>query len=603
MKICNSAYILLLSFFLIACSSNISINQINTKDLLSDTLIRISNWYMITPFHADTAIPALKRQDQDLFVPYGKHETDIKSLKNFLALSRKISKEDTSRIFGKVLIPPHPIKLNSFVKSLPPSTAYLASEIVCSDSCTVVLAMNTSQSCKLWLNNQLCYEVEWKRTLNKFKDEFIPVKLNKGKNFILAKVSINDTYYSPVLWQFGLDITHAVCAENLYRTSYFRHFICRSLLNQGDNLKLYTGPHSYKELKVTITDTSTEHIIMENKYKANKLDGIVYVTLPDSLPHGFYTCHLNTGNDTFHQILFYGNLDKKYGQLEERIKNLKHLTDRQKNDIDGLRMRCSIDKRRYSSDFDNQAEYWNRIRVPNFYNLEYTIQCLESGETPKDRFFLRGYESHYLDTTYFYSAHVPTHLTPSAKVPVFFMLDVVDAPLDDWRKHLRNYTSGWVDDVIDMAERLGVMIIWTNCGGKSDDPQLNRVLFKEIMDDALHTLPIDPQSIFLISNCASTPLGLSLLKEYPTIIQGIGFINPVNCTVPHLLSGPDHQFVMIHPYHDEVNTNNESLDFFRKIQQINPQAKLITSYKATHYLCPADYIEPVLYELIPKHLK
>jgi hypothetical protein len=73
-----------------ACSDNITVNHLDTESLLPDTLIRVSDWYIIAPFQADTTIPTLQRQEQDFLEVSGKQENEFKSIEDFFLLCKII---------------------------------------------------------------------------------------------------------------------------------------------------------------------------------------------------------------------------------------------------------------------------------------------------------------------------------------------------------------------------------------------------------------------------------------------------------------------------------------------------------------------------------
>lgn len=591
----NLLYIVFFILF-ISCTDK-STNKLTSYDLEQDTLIRIQNWSLLGPFHIDTMYQILDFNKLDLLVKYGESEGDIDSMPAFQEISRRLQKKDTSMVFREISIPKHILKFREYIKVKPPTACYLASVIECEDSCTVALLMSAYKSCKLWINKELIYEVDWKRGRSKYREEFIPVRLKKGNNFLLAKISTNNLPEPSIQWKFELDISNLPYSKNIFDKSYFRHFIRRSLLKKGDILKIYVGPYSMDTIKVRIENKNTNSIYNYD-VKANTINGLACISLPNNAIAGLYTCSLQTKNNILNQDFFYGDVDEFYSNLICEYNRIKGIDSIQNINIEGIIQRCYIDKRREDSDFDDQAEYWNRIRIPSLNNLYYTVQDIKQKNKLRERFFFRGYKSNYLNSIYYYSAYVPLTIDSAKNIPLFFILETNEEPIDNWRDHWRNYTSNGLDEIIDIADKFGIIVVWTNCGG-GDKDRVNTI-FSEIIENVNRTLPVNDKNTYLISNCGSTQLALELLFAFPKKIKGVGFVNPMceNVPKPNINMTFDQDFVMLYAYYDERIKSRNSIAFYNSLLKINPNIKLITSYNATHYCNPSDYIEPVFKYLI-----
>lgn len=589
-------YFLLIICSLFACTKKTLSNYVDLQRIYSDTLLRIHNWYILAPFFPDSTLPVFYRQQQDLLLRYGKKEGDMRSLNDFLSFGNDIHKEDTAVMCGDIYMPLHMLDLTAYITAKPPVTAYMACIIELHDSCSAVIAMSAYQSCKLYLNGVNIYEVEWKRGRSKYREEFVPIKLKKGENFVLLKLTMSDTKYSPAQWGLEFDVIKSSFAKNLYAEEYRKHFIRRSLVEGGDTMKLYTGPYSSDCFEVELIEKEAGKIYSKGKYYAEFKNGLICIPLSKEMPSGLYNCKTTVSNELFIQEFFCGDIDKYFSKLKWQYQTLRNITYKEKLNVEGLIKRVYIDARRNRSDFDDQAEYWNNIRIPSISKLSYALTQLEHNNDPKDAYFLRGYNSKYYNNPYYYSAYLPPEAIWFKKLPVFIMLEFDSESVNDWSDHWRNYTASGIDEITDMADELGFIAIWTNCGGGNNKEKMKSV-FAEIIDEVLTDLPANSKQIYVIGNCASTSMALELLSDFPDRLAGSGFVNPVECPIPYFRYKNNHRLAVLFSYYDEKIPKEISLNFYDSLLQVNSGVKRIISYSSTHYNCRANYMKP-LFEIL-----
>jgi predicted peptidase len=212
-------------------------------------------------------------------------------------------------------------------------------------------------------------------------------------------------------------------------------------------------------------------------------------------------------------------------------------------------------------------------------------------------YFIRTYKSAYLKKLHHYSAYVPDLSLKT--MPVFIILDSQDQKVDDWTEHWRNSVADGVDQIIDLANDIGFIPVWTDCGGGKDPERLLSV-FSEIHEDIIKTLPVDTNRVFLMGICESTSVSLLLLHHYPDKIQGCGFVNPINCesTCFNQINSNHHKLCMVYSYYDELVSNESNLSFYDKLKTINHETGLFISYNSTHNTCRKNYCEPAFTYLI-----
>jgi hypothetical protein len=405
----------------------------------------------------------------------------------------------------------------------------------------------------------------------------------------MVKVTVSDTNHRPAQWKFEADITNMRYGKKLFNSEFKRYSIKKSLLDNGDSLKLYTGP--YKKVHITISDGQKE--VFDNFVNINPKERYAHVDV-SNLKEGLYTCKMTVDSITLEQDFYCGDLDKyyreKYIQYQEIGKQLNAI---EQSNFEGLFKRLHIFSRREKGDFDHLCEYWNRLRIPTMKMLNQAL--IESGNIHS--YFIRAYQSEYFKRLHHYSAYVP--VTDKKALPVFIILDSQEQKVDDWTEHWRNSVADGVDQIMDLANEIGFIPVWTDCGGGKDTDRLLSI-FNETQKDIMKTLPVDTNRVFLIGICESTPVALLFLHNFPDRIKGCGFINPFNSVSSYLEQKNDlnHKLCMICSYYDERIPYEASLSFFDKLKTINLETELFTSYNSTHNTCTKNYCEPVFTYLI-----
>lgn len=593
-------------FISVSCNKSISLNQINSENLKSDSLIRLHNWYILTPFYPDTNISVLKRIEQDLLTDYGAMETKMLEIDDFTNLGKDLLSKDTSMIFKQIHVPNHILNLADSFKIAPPITAYLATNIKSTEDCNVTLNISAYQSAKFWLNGKEVYNIEWKRGRNSYIEDFATISLKKGNNFLLVKLSASDKIYKPTQWKFEVDISNNETAKKIFLSCHSNQFIRRSLIGFHENLNLYTGPFSTDRISYTIYRKYNGEKLLTGQSYPNIKSGISSIDLSQvHLTQGLYTCEIQFGKQKLTQDFFVGDLDRHLDNLKLDYNRLEGLSKQQKLNIYGIIRRMYLDVRRDSSDFDDQVEYWNRLRIPNIGKLEAAIQQLKENKISLQPYFLRSYYSDYWKGYNYYSTHIPLALENTTKLPVFILLIDSETETRNWEAHYRNTLARWILDTEIIADELGFIAIWTDCGGRIETK--NKLsLFKEILDNALTELPADPKKVFIVGNCASTKFSIDVLNNFPGKIAGCGLINPEHVDSQYFNKKNkinDHKLTMIYAKHDEVIDQTVSLSVYEKLKKIDPFATLYMDNYSSHNNAPSNYTRPLFLNLINRTSK
>lgn len=584
------------------CSKHPNSNEIDISLLQADSLIRLHQWSLLGPFYPDSNIAVLDRINQDLLLPYGKTEKDLTNINKFVFFGKELSKDKSFQL-SDVYIPHYILDLEKYFKIEPPISAYLGCHIESSATNQVALNISAYQSAKFWLNGEEIYNIEWKRGRSKFREDYVPITLKKGSNFLLIKLSVSDIKYTPAQWRIEVDISSLETAKKNFSSCYAKHFIRNSLV-EGDNLlKIYTGPFSITDVCINLYKKGSSEIIFNDRLSPNRKTGDINIPLSEQhLKDGIYTCELITDDNRFQQDFFFGDIDLYFDSLQQEYRNLKGLTNKQKLNMEGLVKRVYIKGRRDKLDFDDQVEYWNRIRIPSLVQLVYAIEQLKNNRNPADAFFLRGYFSPFWEGENYYSAHLPSNYRNFSSLPVFIILIDTEIKVRNWTDHWRNSVANGLTEIINIANELGFIVAWTDCGGKIDSNK-REILFDEIINDIYEEFSVNSKEMYVLGYCASTDLALNMLNRFPETMSGCGLINPKEIGSEYINNKNNHnkhKLTMIYAKYDEVIDELVSLSTYNNLKSMDSTATIYRCNYSSHYNNPSDYMKPIFIDLLTR---
>ncbi len=590
--------LMLMCLLFCKCSKVYDVNSLNVDDLDQDTLIRLHDWYVLAPLYPDTSYAILDRINQDLLLQYGSKESAIANMNDFISVGREIADDHPAFKFSKVSMPHHLLDLGNYFEIKPPVGAYLGCCVKSDENVDVVLNMSAYQSAKFWVNGKEVHRVEWKRGRSKFREEYVPVTLKKGLNFLLVKLLVSDVKYNPKQWQLEVDVSGMATAKRLFSSCYGKHFIRNSLVKRNGVLKLYLGPWCSQNIGVKIFEKGSGEIVYCKKMQGDGITGNVVVPFSDGImEEGFYVCEMFASSHHYRQDFFYGDIGHYYDSLKQKYFSLKGLSAKQKLNMAGLMKRVYIKARRNSSDFDDQVEFWNRIRIPCLWQFKYAIEQFINGNDPKDAFFLRGYYSEYYHGDNYYSAYLPPNFRELGEMPVFICLMETEKAVRDWTNHWRNNVANGLTEMMDLADELGCIVAWTDCGGHIGFGNQS-ILFNEIIAEMCKEMPVDTNKIYVVGNCASTDLAVNMAGAFPGLVSGCGLVNPLLKSKP--LRNKHCRFTMIYAGYDELIDRSSSRSCYDRLVGMDSAATIHRCDYSSHYNNPPDYMKPILLDLLSR---
>ncbi len=591
--ISRNLFILLISFFIFhSCTEKIQVNQID--NIVEDSLYWPENWQVLGPLYIDS-MNSVEVVDYDFFYSFGFCEDSL-DYDDFLKCGSLIRKSDTVVIFSPLKLQKQGLLIDEiFPIDSFPGSVYLGSIWETTEAQEIILSFTSYQTGKLWLNGDLIYCSDWKSTRTRYREEFVRIKLKKGNNFMLFKISKekDSKDISPLRWRFDCSYSTTEKGKSVFTKVYKNTFLRRNLVDKGGQLEFYSGIYNGDPWDIIISGI-TDTICFSGQ--AHAIDSFHRIDMPDSLSEGLYRCYFIVKNDTLSETFFYGDIDSFFAGLCDKYNRMRSdLISDQKINVDAMitRLQHVLGKRRTHS-YPSQAKFWDKSRV-DLLDLDRVLQELEKSADPF-RLGLggfRAYKRNEADSLHYYTLYVPQR-NKSQKVPV--VIHLVPESKDyrsSWLVHWQN--NGFWDYYRDLAERNQVAYIYTNCGGLLD-PENCRDHFRAILNSLKGQDWVDMSRIFLVGNCGSTKLALQLLDCFGDYVAGAGFINPELSSMDYSQMNysnnqkANHQLYVCCSFYDEKIPIQTCIHFYNTLRTINVNAKLEVSYDATHNVAPPDYI-------------
>ncbi len=565
---------------------------------LSDSLHWIDSWQLLGPFYSDS-ICSKSPHAEDFLEKYGYSENDLEAA-DFITCGNKFLEVKSVSEFKRVDMPMHGLYLDEIYPSDCPGSVYLGCILHSSVEQEVAFLFTSYQKGKLWLNGDLIYQSKWKSTRTKYREEFVNVRLLKGQNFVVFKVSISEIpqNVNHKRWRFDFCMTSVDRALKLYNVVYNHSFLGRTCIDTKE-LHLYVGPYSRMDYSVSLLEKNRD--IQLRKKETKEMDGHITVMMPDTLVPELYTCCLLVGEDTLRERFFFGNIDSTFSSLYSQCYKM-NLSKSQKINLETFSdYYYAIFNRRRLQSHESQSEYWDRNKVNVINELNKVRTSLVKKEDPfkKGIGMFRYYNCLDEDSLYYYTTYFSEY---SGRVPLFIHL-FIDAEgynvswLKHWQNHLdREYLKA-------LSKELQFGYILTNCGG-SNDSKTQRAHLAEIVKQAIETLPVDPERIFIIGNCASTMVALDFFINGGHKIAGVGFVNPnfrrsyySLCASPGKSQQSSSLYVLC-SLNDEIFPVGQARKFYNLLKTNYDTVYWDISYETTHNLSPPYYGDKMYRTLI-----
>ena len=498
--------LLIAVFFLFSCNS--------TKN--NQESIELNEWHILGPFKTVSQTDNLQFNNLEKW-GFNEKEIDYSSFINIVpdsGLTNSIYNIDSqiidfSKHFG----------IKDFL-----GNAYAACSFIVSDTASYYINFSCDDGGKVYLNNEEFIDLPKAGAMLDY-EIYKPVKLKKGKNFLLLKV--NNTLMD---WQANIKIKKYSDED----------------MNEHKNVLTWLNNNTF--FKNSIYDT-TNTVILSNNLSDVKMKFEVYSDRnnpvfegviqssnqqnPDisELPDGLYYAVLHVNDIDLTQDIYKGDLEKELARITTHLKNLK---------IDDLGLRATIDANitrfchlmKPENLGSNFADKQNRQR--KLIYLYKTLVALEKniseGKTNQGLpgIVLHSFVSRIDDRNQFYVSHAPRDYDPKIKYPVAIYVPARVTTHRPYLESMRVADVAFQENLQYWADKYQMIIIepFGRVVGRFNFNSIEETDLFEMLSSAKAIYNMDTTRMFLIGSCLSADRALRLSVRYPQLFAGLGFVSP-----------------------------------------------------------------------------
>jgi hypothetical protein len=508
---------LLFIFFIFTLFSCKQKAIINVQEIPADGII-LNKWQVLGPFSSNKQNHYIEINNLALF---GLKESDI-SFQDFINISKKIAK-DTRKLdscFSNKYIfsgdlPLDFNKMYNVSKEKFAGNVYCTCLIKCKKDISTRLHFASSAGEKIWLNNKLVCSVDVFKYLTAY-EQFIPVDLKKGDNFLLIKV----TKLSNNDWDMYARF------ENFSETGIRRHFeihnhnfLNNSVLHGKDSISLdISFPHCRGEIIVL---DRNKNILFADSMFENKH----WVRSISSFNEGIYSAKIKIGNISLKQDFYIGDIIDSTQKIIRGLQTIE-TTDKIKNNTNPTIVRFNfLLKKTYSNEWIDKRKL---VEIFNELNSAYTH--LKNGKDPyyhTSGCFIRSYTSNIDNSNQYYILHVPSSYNRNVPSPTMAIIPTNGGKLP-YLESFRVANLGLINIFQDLSEKYNMIII------EAGSRHFDKVIFNTIEETELFDIikdvetdyTINPNRLYLSSACSGGNDVLKLAVKYPDRFAAVGLISP-----------------------------------------------------------------------------
>ena len=479
-----------------------------------DSVAWISNWSIIGPFGYDTLQQTAKEAffNKDL-ADYGIEVpdftfADFSEFKPHQGILRHIVTKDEFLDF---------IKLSGdSTKGLSNFYAYALIESR-QDKETIFIA-DASSSYKIWLNGEKILQVRGMQSNNRIADRFVPVKLQKGKNHLFAKVCRDNNQYA---WKLIAGLADQKKAKEIFKINYFKDFIRKAVTK--DSLNIYTGPYKQANAEMVFPDVKKTSL-----RDVNKKNNETSMPLPES-EEGFYYCHLVLPQDTLTQPFYKGNYDNLVSDLSLQVTSLceKELRETHESDL-----KAGLQRVKHLQDYDftdttsnSEIQYVNKNRVFWGRALQNNIRACRDRSKRQAGTYLKTYRTKEGSINHFL-LHAGGKALKKEKVPLVMIVPYetyTSSMIESW--YIGNLPQ--IEYDCKLADQYGVMLCWLFMNGENYTPESGNKDALNVLKRIKEDFPVSNEQTWLMGDCEGAQRALLLAAAHPRHFSGLTLISPV----------------------------------------------------------------------------
>jgi hypothetical protein len=520
--------LLLTLMFIIGCSMSERDPFIVNADTIPYDGIILRNWHVLGPFPNDGEDNFL---DKDNLSCFGLSESTI-TYNDFMKLTSKDIKKKVklNDRFGN-----RKITTDNFLvdfgqifgyyeyKNTISGNAYAACIIKSDENKTVYLDFTSDDGAEIWLNHKKILHIEKAEPIYDYEN-FISLKLKRGKNFLLVKV-YNGMYY----WQMYAKL------ENDTTKGLERH---KKLLKFLNNNKFFNS---------SIIDT-TNRIIFSKKLPKERYPLLIFnnknqpvfnsiVDLKDkpyidisTYKEGIYHAKLLLNNDSVEQTIYKGDIIAAAKNIFKELPN--HLpSDKIKRFVNIIKMRFNhllLPENRGTSITDK--ENWQRKIIMLYEDLDSILNRIKDGNNT-----LKGLPGTHIESfiseidkkEQYYIVHVPKTYTDKDTLPLVCYMPVKIQIHRPYLKSMLVANLQIIENLQDMSDEFNVIVLepFLREVGKPNFNSIDETDFFEALNSVKENYNIDTTKIFLTGDCQGAYKALKFAVRYPDLFSGLGVVS------------------------------------------------------------------------------
>ena len=401
---------------------------------------------------------------------------------------------------------------------------YAACSFSVKDTADYYINFSCDDGGKVYLNNEEFIDLPKSGAMLNY-EIYKPIKLKKGKNFLLLKV--NNTLMD---WQASIKIKKYSDED----------------MNEHKNVLAWLNNNTF--FKSSIYDT-TSSVILSKNFSDIKMNFEIYSDKNHSvfegvvqnsneqnpniseLPDGLYYAVLHVNDIDLTQDIYKGDLEKELSRVIAHLKNIK---------TDDLNLRGTIDANIYRFNHlmkpenkgSNFSDKQNRQRkLIYLYKTLVTIEKkLAIGETNQEisGIVLHSFVSRIDDQNQYYVSHAPRDYDSKIKYPVAIYVPARVGTHRPYLESMRVADVAFQENLQYWADKYQMIIIepFGRVVGRFNFNSIGETDLFELLSSAKASYNMDTTRMFLIGSCLSADRALRLAVRYPHLFAGLGFVSP-----------------------------------------------------------------------------
>ena len=402
--------------------------------------------------------------------------------------------------------------------------AYAACSFSVSDTTGYYINFSCDDGGKVYLNNQKFIDLPKSGGMINY-EIYKPIKLKKGKNFLLLKV--NNTLYD---WQANIKIKK-FSAEDM---------------NEHNNVLTWLNNNTF--FRSSVYDT-TSMIIPSNSLPGTKMKFEIYTNenspvfegvvqnskgqYPNisKLPDGVYYAKLHLDGLDLTQDIYKGDLEKEMKRITQHLKSLKTDDLNLKGTIDAntVRFYHLMKPENQGSNFSDKQNrqrkmiylYKTLLSIEKNISIDKTVQGIPG-------IVLRSFVSRIDSQNQFYISHAPRDYDPKIKYPVAIFVPYRVGTHRPYLESMRVADVAFQENMQYCSDKYQMIVLEPFCRevGRFNFNSIGETDFFEMLNSAKMNYNMDTTRTFLISTCAGADKALRFAVRYPHLFAGLGFVSP-----------------------------------------------------------------------------